>query len=86
MKNSTLDNAKQCPFCAYPDSRIETLDKGNHKEYVVMCLNCGAFGPSEMYTQNAFQMWNLRRTEFPSRPRNLATAPVSEDTDCEEVA
>lgn len=68
MTDNMLDGAKPCPFCAYSEFRIETLDREKHKEYVVMCLNCGAFGPNEMYTQRAIVMWNLRREEFPSRP------------------
>lgn len=57
--------AKQCPFCAYDGARFEQLDAGSHKEYAVMCTNCGAFGPNDLGRSGALEMWNLRRDKFP---------------------
>jgi len=61
---------EQCPFCAYPESRIESYGvgaagfPGYHKEYAVMCENCGAFGPNDLGESGAIKMWNLRRKEW----------------------
>ena len=57
---------KLCPFCAYDETRIESWTvyeglPGEHPEYAVMCLNCGAFGPNDLGISGAEKMWNLRR-------------------------
>lgn len=57
---------KPCPFCASESLRIEELPAGNHKEFAVMCQNCGAFGPNDLGQSGAVEMWELRRISGPT--------------------
>ena len=54
---------KLCPFCASDKNRLVELDADNHKEYAVMCENCGAFGPNDLGEWGAVEMWDLRREQ-----------------------
>ena len=58
---------KPCPFCACPNVRIESWERG-HTEYAVMCLNCGAFGPNDLGKSGAVEAWDMRREEYPGQP------------------
>lgn len=63
---------KKCPFCAYPKTRIECNVVGHttmHYEYVVICENCGATGPSDLGKSGAIESWNMRRRKFPHSAR-----------------
>ena len=56
---------KKCPFCGYTKTRIEDWPVGDHTEYAVMCLNCGAFGPNDLGRSGAIESWNMRREVYP---------------------
>ena len=78
---------KQCPFCAglsltvtHAQTRSATdhdghLDVSDHIEHAVMCLNCGAIGPSDLTVERAAEMWNMRRREFPAPYITKESAP-----------
>jgi hypothetical protein len=59
----------KCPFCAYTKHRVESWtvgeSRGQHTEYAVMCLNCGAFGPNDLGESGAVEGWNMRREVHP---------------------
>lgn len=55
---------KACPFCDHAGTVVRSFDtdaNDHHREYVVMCANCGAEGPSDLGKSGAIEMWNLRR-------------------------
>lgn len=55
-------NLKPCPFCAFP--KLETVRQcvGSPArwEFVVVCHQCGAHGPSGDTEQEARTNWNRR--------------------------
>ena len=52
---------RPCPFCANTNVAIEAEMHGNHKEYWVICRNCGALGPADLGWSGAEEAWNMRR-------------------------
>lgn len=62
-----MSEIKQCPYCAYDRTRIETMIAlgSDHYESRVMCLNCGAYGPNSMNEERAAKSWNMRREIYP---------------------
>lgn len=64
------DEIKKCPFCASTKSRMESWQIGVHpnlhREFAVMCENCGAFGPNDLGKSGAIEAWNMRRETFPA--------------------
>lgn len=65
---------KECPFCASPDSRIEswvvTIARDTHMEFAVLCKNCGALGPNDLGESGAVEGWNMRRETYPPARHN----------------
>ena len=67
-----IDELKPCPFCGYPEQpQLSSWGvgaagfPGYHKEYALVCQNCGASGPSDLGWSGAQEMWNLRRESWP---------------------
>lgn len=59
-------NLKPCPFCGEKNTRIRRWEVGGttrHYEYSVICMHCGAEGPSDLNESGAVEMWNMRRVE-----------------------
>jgi len=63
-----MNNKKPCPFCASVTLSIQgwLVGRDSHMEYRVVCNHCGARGPNDLSQNKAVEMWNLRRSEFPS--------------------
>ena len=61
MEEESGLGTKPCPFCGFTDNRIESQPVHDHVEYAILCLNCGAFGPSEVSRYRACKMWDMRR-------------------------
>jgi len=62
-------DTKPCPFCASNMAEFTswfTAGADRHREFAIMCTNCGTIGPSDLGKSGAVEMWNMRRTEFPN--------------------
>ncbi len=51
---------KHCPFCG--NNHVEP-EQFPVTQFVIICSNCGARGPSDLTVIRAWEMWNLRRPE-----------------------
>ena len=61
---------KPCPFCAHSSPELSTWIvfagmPSEHKEFALVCRNCGASGPNDLGESGAIEMWNLRRESWP---------------------
>lgn len=50
----------ECPFCKDQHPEIESDGNPQQPLYFVLCLKCGATGPSAKTRMDARQAWNKR--------------------------
>lgn len=54
-----MADMKPCPYCAADAQRLEVLRLDSQAQ-AVLCLNCGAGGPSKRTQAEAINAWNCR--------------------------